>query len=182
MLDRLLNILLFVIIIIGMSFLGITDPKEKIVVIRKTETVIKYESVYNLQKNKRHDKYDAGVLDNMDYIANCIYVPLVRFASNQLCKSITIPINSYYRNWQGHSDHNEGLALDLDIDGMGLDGFNNRDIYEYIRDSLTFHQLIIYGNPKNPSHIHVSVHRNNNRCQILRAYKWRGKRYYKKYY
>ena len=73
------------------------------------------------------------------------------------------------------SQHSKGQALDLDADIFGE--LTNEEIFWFIRDNLTFDQLI---NEHNYSWIHVSYNRLGNRKQVLEAYKNKyGKTKYK---
>tara|TARA_Y100000385_G_scaffold217661_1_gene226840 strand:- start:2813 stop:3283 length:471 start_codon:yes stop_codon:yes gene_type:complete len=69
------------------------------------------------------------------------------------------------------SQHCKGEALDIDNDNAN-NGVTNRDIYEFIRDNLKFDQLINEFPVKgNPSWVHVSYSKTQQRNQILKAYK-----------
>lgn len=80
------------------------------------------------------------------------------------------------------SQHLTGEAMDLDADVYNI--ITNRKIFNYIKDNLTFDQLIWeHGIKKEPAWVHVSYDYNdNNRNQILVAYKNKlGKTKYKYY-
>lgn len=64
------------------------------------------------------------------------------------------------------SQHLEGKAADIDMDGMGT--VTNKEIFEYIKYNLEFDQLI---NEFNYGWIHVSYNAGKNRKQILDALK-----------
>ena len=69
------------------------------------------------------------------------------------------------------SQHCKGEALDIDNDNAN-NGVTNRDIFEFIRDNLKFDQLINEFPVKgNPSWVHVSYSKTQQRNQILKAYK-----------
>jgi len=69
------------------------------------------------------------------------------------------------------SQHCKGEALDIDNDNAN-NGVTNRDIFEFIRDHLKFDQLINEFPVKgNPSWVHVSYSKTQQRNQILKAYK-----------
>ncbi len=69
------------------------------------------------------------------------------------------------------SQHCKGEALDIDNDNAN-NGVTNRDIYEFIRDNLKFDQLINEFPVKgNPSWVHVSYSKTQQRNQVLKAYK-----------
>ena len=73
----------------------------------------------------------------------------------------------------------EMLALDLDADIFK--GMSNADIFNYIKDNLTFDQLIWeFGDDESPSWVHVSYKKNEeNRGRCLRAYRDNKGVYYK---
>lgn len=77
-----------------------------------------------------------------------------------------------------NSQHNSLQAADLDFDLVS--GGTNVSLYHYIRDSLCFDQLIIYYSGKHMSHVHVSFSKERNRKEVLRCYRWKGKRWYKR--
>jgi len=65
------------------------------------------------------------------------------------------------------SQHCKGEALDL----QGMGDISNAMIFEYIRENLQFDQMIWeFGTENEPDWVHVSF-TNNNRGQILMAYK-----------
>jgi hypothetical protein len=58
-------------------------------------------------------------------------------------------------------------------------GISNKLIFEYIRKSCTFDQLIWeFGTENHPDWVHVSYNEGNNRKQVLRAVKIGGKTVY----
>tara|TARA_R110002153_G_scaffold5642_7_gene26210 strand:+ start:514 stop:984 length:471 start_codon:yes stop_codon:yes gene_type:complete len=69
------------------------------------------------------------------------------------------------------SQHCKGEAIDIDNDNAN-NGVTNRDIFEFIRDNLKFDQLINEFPVKgNPSWVHVSYSKTQQRNQVLKAYK-----------
>jgi hypothetical protein len=74
----------------------------------------------------------------------------------------------------------EGKALDIDGDIFG--GVSNKEIFDYIKNSCNFDQLIWeFGTENNPDWVHVSYNKEGNRKQILRAIKNGGKTIYQPY-
>ena len=71
------------------------------------------------------------------------------------------------------SQHLEGKAVDIYMDGMGT--VTNKEIFEYIKYNLEFDQLI---NEFNYAWIHVSYNAGKNRKQILDALKVNGRTVY----
>ena len=79
------------------------------------------------------------------------------------------------------SDHSKGRALDLDMDGSSS-GVTNKMIFDYIKDSLDYDQLIWeFGSKENPDWVHVGYRGKENRKQTLRATKVNGKTTYTAY-
>ena len=79
-----------------------------------------------------------------------------------------------------NSQHCEAKAADIDMDGMG--GASNTEIFNYIKDSLDFDQMIWeFGDNNKPDWVHVSYNGAKNRKQILRALKVNGKTVYAPY-
>lgn len=79
-----------------------------------------------------------------------------------------------------NSQHSLGQAADIDMDGMS--NATNVDVFNYIKNSLEFDQLIWeFGDNNTPDWVHVSYSATKNRKQILRAYKINGKTAYTPY-
>ena len=121
-------------------------------------------------------------MHNLKEVAENIFQPLRdKFA-------VPIAITSGYRSADLNkaiggsitSQHCKGQALDIDADVYG--GVTNKEIFDYIKDSLDFDQLIWeFGNKNNPSWVHCSFISNGNRRQILRAIKKNGRTGYEIY-
>jgi len=111
-------------------------------------------------------------LSNMELLAEKIFEPLRKHVGGP------IKINSFYRGSElnkaiggsSKSQHCEGRAIDLD-DTYGY--MSNADMYEYIKNNLSFDQMIWeFGNSDNPDWVHVSyVNEEANRNRCLLAYK-----------
>ena len=66
------------------------------------------------------------------------------------------------------------------MDGMG--GATNKEIFDFIKDTLDFDQLIFeFGTKDAPDWVHVSYNAGKNRKQVLRALKVNGKTAYAPY-
>jgi hypothetical protein len=80
------------------------------------------------------------------------------------------------------SQHCSGEAADLDQDGKGT-GVSNKMVFDYIKDHLTFDQLIYeYGTDANPDWVHVSWESTGKqRKQVLRCTRVNGKPVYTPY-
>ena len=111
-------------------------------------------------------------LANMELLAEKVFEPLRKHVNGP------IKINSFYRGPElnkaiggsSKSQHCEGRAMDLD-DDYGY--MSNADMFEYIRNNLSFDQMIWeFGNSDNPNWVHVSyVNEDANRNRCLLAYK-----------
>ena len=76
-----------------------------------------------------------------------------------------------------NSQHSEGKAADIDMDDMS--NATNVQIFNYIKDSLEFDQLIWeFGDHNKPDWVHVSYNAGKNRKQVLRALKTNGRTAY----
>jgi len=121
-------------------------------------------------------------LENLKAVAENIFQPLRdKFA-------VPIAITSGYRSadlnkaigGSSTSQHCKGQAIDIDADVYG--GLTNKEIFDYIKDSLDFDQLIYeFGTKNNPAWVHCSFISSGNRRQILRAIKKNGKTSYELY-
>jgi len=79
------------------------------------------------------------------------------------------------------SQHCKGEALDLDAQVYG--GFTNRELFLFIKDHLTFDQLIgeFPDDMGEFAWVHCSYKAEGNRGEVLVAYKENGKTRYKKW-
>jgi hypothetical protein len=80
------------------------------------------------------------------------------------------------------SQHCSGEAIDIDMDGTP-NGVTNRMVFDYIKDNLTWDQMIFeFGDKENPDWVHVSYESTGKqRKQILRAVRTNGKTSYLPY-
>lgn len=80
------------------------------------------------------------------------------------------------------SQHCQGEAIDIDMDGSA-NGVTNTMVFNYIKDSLEFDQLIWeFGTNENPDWVHVSYESTGKqRKQILKATRVNGKPHYQQY-
>jgi hypothetical protein len=123
---------------------------------------------------------DDYQITNMVNISVNVFEPLRKYVGGP------IRINSFYRceelnraiGGSSRSQHCEGRAIDLD-DTLGHK--TNAEMYKYIKDNLSFDQLIWeFGDDTNPDWIHVSyVHPDENRKRCLRAERTNGKTTYR---
>lgn len=111
-------------------------------------------------------------LENMKLVANKVFQPL---RENY---NVPIYISSFFRSVEvnkkiggsSKSQHCQGKAIDMDADVFGK--ITNSEIFHYIRKNLEFDQLIWeFGTNYNPDWVHVSYDKENNRKQVLIAYK-----------
>lgn len=116
------------------------------------------------------------ILEVMKVTAAKVFEPVRKFWK------YPISVTSFFRSEEVNiglkgaktSQHMKGEAMDLDAQVYG--GVSNRKIFEYIRDNMTFDQLIWEeGNDDEPAWVHVSYKANANRMEVLRKYSKKGK-------
>lgn len=121
------------------------------------------------------------VINSLKAIAEHVFQPLRDHFG------IPIGVSSGYRSPELNkaikgsktSQHMAGEALDLDADIYG--GLSNKEIFEFIKENLTFDQMIWeFGNDDEPAWVHVSYKVNDtNRGRMLKAQRdSEGKTYY----
>ena len=132
------------------------------------------ESVYSTTATRLGLKNEPTEehLSNMELLAEKVFEPLRKHVNGP------IKINSFYRGPElnkaiggsSKSQHCNGQAMDID-DTYGY--MSNADMYEYIKNNLSFDQMIWeFGTDKNPDWVHVSyVNEEANRNRCLLAYK-----------
>jgi len=112
-------------------------------------------------------------IENMVILANKIFQPIREHFQ------VPIYISSGYRSaalnkkigGSKNSQHLTGEAMDIDMDGHPH--VTNVEVFNFIREKLSFDQLIWeYGNNDTPDWVHVSYRTTGtNRRQVLRATK-----------
>jgi len=120
-------------------------------------------------------------LENFKKLAENIFEPIREHFA------VPIHISSGYRSKElnaaiggaSSSQHCQGEAVDIDMDGSSS-GVSNADVFKYIKDNLTFDQLIWeFGSDSNPDWVHASYESTGKqRKQILKAVKAGGKTSY----
>jgi hypothetical protein len=123
-------------------------------------------------------------LENAKILANKVFEPI------RLHFGKPIHISSGYRSaalnkavgGSSSSQHCSGEAIDIDMDGSAH-GITNKMVFDYIKDHLTFDQLIYeYGTDTNPDWVHVSWESTGKqRKQVLRCTRVNGKPVYTPY-
>jgi len=121
-------------------------------------------------------------LQNLKRVATHVFQPIREHFGKPLA------VSSGYRSAQlneliggsKRSQHSKGEALDLDADVYG--GLTNAAVFNYIKDHLTFDQLIWeFGTDDEPAWVHVSYKAEGNRGEVLVAYKDNNKTRYRKW-
>ena len=121
-------------------------------------------------------------LQNLKLVAKHVFQPIREHFGKPLA------VSSGYRSEQLNaliggsktSQHSLGQALDLDADVYG--GLTNAAVFHYIKDHLTFDQLIWeFGTADEPAWVHVSYKAAGNRGEVLVAYKDNNKTRYRKW-
>jgi len=112
-------------------------------------------------------------LENLKKLANNIFQPI----RDHFKKPIII--SSGYRSEKLNrlvpgtsitSQHSQGEALDIDMDGTKI---TNKQVFDFIKNNLNFDQLIWeFGTDDNPAWVHVSYESTGKqRKQVLKAVK-----------
>ena len=120
-------------------------------------------------------------LKNLEILAEKIFQPIrehfgvpIGISSGYRSKALNEAIPGSSKT----SQHCNGQALDLDADIYGK--VTNKEIFDFIVENLYFDQIIWeFGTDENPNWVHVS-YSENNRGQVLKAYKQNGKTKYGK--
>jgi len=124
----------------------------------------------------------SSVLWSMEYVADHIFQPIREHFG------VPIYISSFYRSialntaigGSSRSQHCKGEAIDIDADLFG--GVKNSQLFDFVRDELTWDQLIWeFGNEFQPNWVHISRKSAGNRSMILRAIRVNGKVSYQNY-
>lgn len=139
--------------------------------------ISKYISWSEAVKSKTAEKHEIentpneNQIQEMKKLAKNIFEPLRQWAGHP------IRVNSFFRSPElclklkskATSQHTKGQAIDID----SLGNKSNAELFNYIKDNLSFDQLIWeFGDDENPDWIHVSfVNENTNRGNILKAIK-----------
>lgn len=121
-------------------------------------------------------------ITNMQITAQHIFEPLRKWVGG------AIRVNSFFRSpktnrlisGSSRSQHCDGRAMDIDDT---YEHKTNAEMFNFIRENLNFDQLIWeFGDHENPDWVHVSyVSDDQNRNNVLVAYRENGKTKYKNY-
>lgn len=122
-------------------------------------------------------------IENMKLLAEKVFEPIrEHFKAPIYVSSVYrgIPLNVAIGGSKT-SQHVAGQAMDIDMGDKQKP--SNFEIFQYIKKNLIFDQLIWeLGNDKNPSWVHVSYSKINNRKQVLKAKKNQlGKTFYENF-
>jgi len=122
-------------------------------------------------------------IENFKLLAEKIFQPIrehfrcpIHISSGYRSKELNAAIGG-----SATSQHCSGEAIDIDMDGTP-NGVTNRMVFDYIKDNLTWDQMIFeFGDKENPDWVHVSYTSGKQRKQILRAVRTNGKTSYLPY-
>ena len=139
--------------------------------------VIKSQTAVRQQINSEPDEIQ---LANIRRLAENIFEPLREIVSTERGENSPLRINSCFRSKELNlaiggsrtSDHCEGNAMDIDIDGLyDENDLINADLFYIIEEQLPFDQLIWeFGDENNPNWVHVGFRGVvANRGEIRRA-------------
>jgi len=149
------------------------------------EKISKYVTYKEVTKSNQATALKLANIPNSEQLNNLRLVCVKIFDPLREHFGKPIGISSAYRSvdlnskigGSKSSQHCEGKALDIDGDIFG--SISNKNIFEYIRKSCTFDQLIWeFGSENAPDWVHVSYNEGKNRGQVLRAVKIGGKTVY----
>jgi zinc D-Ala-D-Ala carboxypeptidase len=120
-------------------------------------------------------------LQNLITLCEKVLEPIrVKFGPINISSGYRSKALNHYIGGSLNSQHCEAKAADIDMDGMG--GATNTEIFNFIKDSLDFDQLIWeFGDNNKPDWVHVSYNAGKNRKQMLKALKVNGKTVYAPY-
>jgi hypothetical protein len=120
-------------------------------------------------------------LENIKVLCEKVLEPLrLKFGPINISSGYRSKVLNHYIGGSLKSQHCEGKAADLDMDGVG--NITNKDIFDYINLHLDFDQIIWeFGTSANPDWVHVSYNGAKNRKQVLKAIKVNGKTAYAPY-
>lgn len=120
-------------------------------------------------------------LANIKILCEKVLEPIrMKFGPINISSGYRSKVLNHYIGGSLSSQHCEGKAADIDMDGMS--GKNNTQIFNYIKDNLEFDQLIWeFGDNNKPDWVHVSYNAGKNRKQVLRAIKTNGRTAYAPY-
>lgn len=125
---------------------------------------------------------DSDQFSNMIHVAEGVFQPVREHFDTPIYVSSFFRSEALNKAIKGSSSstHMKGEAMDLDADVYGK--VTNAEIFHYIKDKLTFDQLIWeFGTDKNPDWVHVSLSKGTNRGQVLVAKRVNGKTTYEFY-
>ena len=123
-------------------------------------------------------------IENFKLLAEKVFQPIrehfrcpIHISSGYRSKELNAAIGG-----SATSQHCSGEAIDIDMDGTP-NGVTNRMVFDYIKDNLTWDQMIWeFGDANNPDWVHVSYESTGKqRKQILRAVRTNGKTSYLPY-
>jgi hypothetical protein len=120
-------------------------------------------------------------LQNLITLCEKVLEPIrVKFGPINISSGYRSKALNHYIGGSLNSQHCEAKAADIDMDGMG--GASNTEIFNFIKDTLDFDQLIWeFGDNNKPDWVHVSYNAGKNRKQMLKALKVNGKTVYAPY-
>ena len=130
---------------------------------------ISYAEAIHTDTGLKNEPIDDDMIDTMRVTAFNVFEPVRVFFN------VPIAVNSFFRspevNYKIHgassSQHMKGEAIDIDAHVYG--GVTNKEIFHFIREHLTFDQLIWEsGTDIEPNWIHVSFTEGANRMQVLK--------------
>jgi len=137
-------------------------------------------TLFEMTKSEMAKRKGVSNQPTEEHIANMIVLAEKIFQPIRDHFGVPIYISSGYRSaalnkkigGSKTSQHMKGEAMDIDMDGTNV-GVTNVQIFNFIRNNLSFDQLIWeFGNGSSPDWVHVSYSVNGtNRRDVLKATK-----------
>ncbi len=120
-------------------------------------------------------------LENLKLLCEKVLEPIrMKFGPINISSGYRSKALNHYIGGSLNSQHCEAKAADIDMDGMT--NATNKEVFDFIKDTLDFDQLIFeFGTKDAPDWVHVSYNAGKNRKQVLRALKVNGKTAYAPY-
>tara|TARA_R110001592_G_scaffold138865_3_gene358418 strand:+ start:407 stop:865 length:459 start_codon:yes stop_codon:yes gene_type:complete len=119
-------------------------------------------------------------IENLKELCEKVLQPIRdKFGPVRVTSGLRVPDLNTAIGGSKSSQHCKGEAADINLCANGCGG-KNSDVFNYIKESLTFDQLIWEFGDSCPAWVHVSYKYGHNRGQVLKASKKNGRTVYTK--
>lgn len=151
----------------------------------------------NISKNITYleaTQSDTAIRYGIKNIPDGKQLEAMRLVANEVFEKIRVAlgkplrVSSFFRGKElndqvkgsSTSQHCKGEAID--IQAIASTGLTNAQIFEFVKNNITFDQMIWeFGTKEQPAWVHVSYSKTKNRKEILRASVKAGKTIYEKF-